>query len=105
MLRKLKYFLSLYKGNPLLRAINIVCLSVLLWYAMAGGIREAFVYPILVFIVEYVTINTIFDMDFAPIDIFARRVFGSKNTKGWKITYVVACAWVWLFFIITLIKE
>ena len=102
-MEKLRDFVRPYKNNYLLRFIVIVCTSVLLWFLASGGTEERFIYPIMVWMMEYLTINMIYDMDFSPYGVFARRAFGTKDHPGYKATYIFVYVCMWIMVVITFV--
>lgn len=94
-----------YKKNYILRAVVIISFSFGVWISISGGIEEGVGLLFLVLYLEYITINLIFEMDFAPTNVFARRAFGSKESFGYRATYYFVYISFWLMAIIAIVDK
>lgn len=104
-MNRMRQFFRPYKRNYSLRVGNVLIISVVLWFAIGGGIEDVFWPPILVGYMEYITMNMLYEMDFPPFEKYARRSFGDKDSYGYKAFFVMVYLIFWFMLIITLIEE
>lgn len=102
---RIRGFLLSYKKSFFARFLVILVLSYALSYLMLDGFHDFPMMFCLVAGMEYMTINILYEMDFPPVRLFAVQAFGSRESRGYQVTYWLFYTSWWVFVIIALIEE
>lgn len=102
---RLESIVKLYKNNYFHRLICIVSASVFLWLLINGGIVEAYLFPLYVWIIESITVDTFSDRDYIPSDDAIRDFFGSNDSPGYIAFCILYFVMYWVMFIFLIIQH
>lgn len=88
---------SFYKDNFILRGLVVIFATtfLIIFLPSKNDFSGLVAIPVLVIVLEHVTVNTFSDMDFSGVYSFAIMTFKSRDSFGYIITYLIALVGWW----------